>query len=771
MNRQLAPIRIRSGSCPPSLAGALATGGAFTALTTLFQTPDWYGYVALGIVAMVGPILVLRNLTASHSLPILSGGAISAVAVVAAAYGHRLLPGVVSSQPGFDLRSALAHDPPAPLAPELAVVMIGAGALVALIVEVWAVVLERPAGAGVVLALVYTIPLLASAQRVPWWAFAVGAGGYLILLVVGATDPERRTRQGAARRGRLRALGSRFAAGGLPLTFGAATVLVGIIAAQAAPASLTADGLLERFRQSQDTGGHAITTVHPMTRMRGYLTQARSVNLLHLHTDDPQPLYLRITTLDRFSEAGWTQSRLSATQQQQVRSASAFDNEIAPRAHPRLAHTQVEITGMTDSPYLPIYPNPTRISATGDWRWDRRTQTVFSTRRTTGGLRYSFTSQRVPYDPQLAEAAPPVRQSSNLAKTFTQTEGETPRVVSDLVRQLTSPRQTAYQNAMALQNYFSPQHGFSYSEQTAPGTTGNDVVDFLRNRRGYCEQYASTMAYLARVAGLPARVAIGFSHAKTQNGDIAITNRNAHAWVEIYFTGLGWVPFDPTPADDTNEASRITWTTNQPGAPTSTAPSTAASAPSSPASPTGAKGRDSASDASHAKVKGASEAAWRAATLTLGVALVVVTLCLGPGTVRQLRRRQRLRQLAGSPPRRAAHLAWAELTDTAIDFGWRVDPKLSPRSWIRRFAKTGPLSQSAPPADIAAFHHLSEAEEKASYARSVAAVPEIGAALRHARTVIITAASRKAQLMAWLWPRSLRAQRAFQGWPHRKRRG
>ena len=71
---------------------------------------------------------------------------------------------------------------------------------------------------------------------------------------------------------------------------------------------------------------------------------------------------------------------------------------------------------------------------------------------------------------------------------------------------------------------------------------------FLRDRRGYCEQFAATMTLMLRGLGVPARVGVGFLPGAPHRGEFVISTRDAHAWVEVELPGAGWVAFDPTPA-------------------------------------------------------------------------------------------------------------------------------------------------------------------------------------------------------------------------------
>src|SRR5690606_36499419 len=70
-----------------------------------------------------------------------------------------------------------------------------------------------------------------------------------------------------------------------------------------------------------------------------------------------------------------------------------------------------------------------------------------------------------------------------------------------------------------------------------------------RHRRGDCEQFAASMALMARIIGIPSRVAMGYTPgSEVRPGEWVVRSRDAHAWPELYFQGTGWVRFEPTPA-------------------------------------------------------------------------------------------------------------------------------------------------------------------------------------------------------------------------------
>src|SRR5690606_12778697 len=95
---------------------------------------------------------------------------------------------------------------------------------------------------------------------------------------------------------------------------------------------------------------------------------------------------------------------------------------------------------------------------------------------------------------------------------------------------------------------------FEYSTTVPEPVTGDPVWDFLEDGRGYCVQFATAMTVMARSLGIPARMAVGFLPGTIQQGGgderfFEVRGDRAHTWPELYFEGVGWVRFEPTPAE------------------------------------------------------------------------------------------------------------------------------------------------------------------------------------------------------------------------------
>ena len=122
--------------------------------------------------------------------------------------------------------------------------------------------------------------------------------------------------------------------------------------------------------------------------------------------------------------------------------------------------------------------------------------------------------------------------------------------VNDLARSLTASAANNYDRAAAIQAYL--RNNFQYTLDPPAIEPEDPVGSFLfRSKSGYCEYFAAAMAVMLRTVNVPSRLANGFQTGSYNRigKDFVVRARDAHSWVEVYFTGYGWIPFDPTPAD------------------------------------------------------------------------------------------------------------------------------------------------------------------------------------------------------------------------------
>jgi transglutaminase-like putative cysteine protease len=124
-------------------------------------------------------------------------------------------------------------------------------------------------------------------------------------------------------------------------------------------------------------------------------------------------------------------------------------------------------------------------------------------------------------------------------------------------REVTAGATTPYDQMMALQNWF--RTNFTYDLDVPLGNSNDAIAAFLRDRRGFCQQFAGTFAVMARTLGVPARIAVGYTPGDLGNdGLYHVFGRHAHAWPEVWFDGIGWVAFEPTPGRGSPDSQSYT---------------------------------------------------------------------------------------------------------------------------------------------------------------------------------------------------------------------
>ncbi|MBC7223487.1 MAG: transglutaminase domain-containing protein [Anaerolineae bacterium] len=136
-----------------------------------------------------------------------------------------------------------------------------------------------------------------------------------------------------------------------------------------------------------------------------------------------------------------------------------------------------------------------------------------------------------------------------VAQRYLQLPETLPRRVRELAEEITAPHHNAYDKVAALERFLRT---YPYNEGVAAPPPGRDGVDYFLfdSREGYCNYYASALAVMARAVGIPARMVAGYTGGEhvPESGVYRIRERDAHAWVEVFFPGYGWVEFEPTAA-------------------------------------------------------------------------------------------------------------------------------------------------------------------------------------------------------------------------------
>jgi len=725
-------------------------------LCAMFTNRIWVGDVWISMLVVVGPAALLRLRWAPRVWQTWVGlGAL--VLWLTARYLSRyavfgVLPGRGSwhdLQRYLDDLHRTTATTAAPIHSTLAVTLMlsAVTGLMAALVDLLAVVGRHGALAGVPFLVVFTVAGAVTREPVHWVWFIAAAVGFMILLSLDARDTVRHwgrliPRQGEARPNAVLAVsGQRIA-------------LIAVIAALAVPLlapSRARNLIADTFHNGHSSGdgpagfGAGHVSIDPFVALKGELIQPKAINLFTVKVDPAQgvvPFYLRTNILATATASGWRSGDHGA-----VDSLDAIGSDLDPAdtAFPGPQYVaKVTISGLGGNP--PVFSRPTSVQGLpGATRWTPRDQLLVGSDMQHGDSYTESVSQPTPSVAELEQA--PSADPGALAQ-WLQVPDSMPRVVVDLVARLTAGATSDYAKVRAISDYFTnPANGFTYSLSTRPGTSGNDLVDFLTNKTGFCQQYAGAMGIMVRLAGVPARVVLGYTHAPPDSsGQFVVTTNNAHAWVEANFPGLGWIPFDPTPDAGLAGGSKsvLAWAPH----PVSTStglPRGGTGAPSATSTKrAGIQGQDTATAGNQHRH---SVASW---PLTLITILLVVMACLAvvPASARWLRRRRRLREARSGDP----DPLWAELSDTAVDLGYVWSSARTPRQVVHW------LNRQAGPGNAAALQNLAAAVEQSRYAPPATRGAPVTTLTHDLRTVEAQLRERRSwrmRLRARLLPESL----------------
>lgn len=489
------------------------------------------------------------------------------------------------------------------------------------------------------------------------------------------------------------------------------------------------------------------TGINPILALGENLRRNQSVVALELTTEDIQAPYLKVTNLRDFTGATWRPGSETNTgwENKIVEGAEA----ISPQIDTELVKTSIMIKRL-DTNLLPLpYPTETVDGLTGRWELQAAGRIRYAPgSESTRGQSYTATSVEV--EPTLEQIRAADTDRSGPLINYT-TLPPLPQIIQETAQQVTATATNDYDRMIALQSYFRGGQ-FSYSE-SAPveeGFDGNGVqviAEFLKVKSGYCVHFSSAMAVMARAIGIPARIAVGFAPgARTgeTRGDkpvFEVTTDDLHAWPEIYFDGIGWVGFEPTPGrgSETAFASEAVGSDAIEDVPEQRAP---------------VSQEDLAEDAVLADEQSAPNEPIRSPW----VLAFVVLLAIGgvPALVRILRRARRLRAVRSSPA--PASDVWRELVDSARDCGIAVGRADTPRSFADRLAQESSIDGDV----LAALRHRVEVERYAVRGSPSVEADECVAALHVIRTQMRAAMRLPERLAATFWPRSLWGQLTYE---------
>ncbi|CAL9424395.1 hypothetical protein SUDANB108_01923 [Streptomyces sp. enrichment culture] len=756
-----------------TLGAWAATLMAACALLPLVEPATWIVQAAFLLAVQAGVGAAARRVPLARPLTVAAQALVTVFLLTFVFAREQALAGLVPGPQALERFSHLLQQGgediaryaiPAPLESDgIRLMLIGGVLVIGLLVDTLAVTFRSAAPAGLPLLALYSVAAGLSDGAADWLWFLVAAAGYLMLLLAEGRD--RLSQWGRVFGGAPRTGAGEPAGAVAPIRTGRRIGVVALGIALVVPLGLPAmnGGLLDSVGAGAGAGaggGGTISAVNPLVSLRDSLNADEDRQVLSVKTEiaDVSDLYLRIVSLDDFDGTTWKPSRRSIT----AVPDGAFPTPIglSPDVKRTEVDTSISAADWYAQDWLPMPYPPSGVRISGNWRYEPLGMTLVGDHgQNTRGLTYQVRSLDVqPTAKQLAAAGP---APEAIRRDFTELPDSLPPVVARTARQVTAGAADPYDQAVKLQDWFAVTGGFEYDTQVQVGSGSEAIARFLRDKQGFCVHFSFSMAAMARSLGIPARVAVGFAPGTPQaDGSVSVGLRDAHAWPELYFEGVGWTRFEPTP----NRGSVPPYTL--PDTPGSSVPDDARPTQSTSAAPSAAPSASESCTPEQKKLDGgcgseSPQAAlptggdgpkWYASLAWVLAGLAVVALPLAPMLWRRRTRSVRLgahgRGEADAAPHTLA--VWQELTDTAWDFGIPPDESLTPRKAAARMVRLGGLDGTA----AASVHRVADAVEQVLYAPHPRLTAGLADDVRRVTAGLSAGAGRAARFRAVLAPRS-----------------
>jgi hypothetical protein len=265
--------------------------------------------------------------------------------------------------------------------------------------------------------------------------------------------------------------------------------------------------------------------------------------------DAPNPEYWRLFTLDRYDGETWTSSDPDGSQSGRTLSTPATLPQAPGFSFPADAESMSQrftILGYVPGQNaMPMAQTAEEIAGPiGDITWDPVRAQAFIDGGLEAGMQYTVRSRIVvPRPEELARVEFLTPQAYG---QWTELPADLAPRIAAMAERWTADATSAYREVRAIQQHFHDPE-FTYSTDVETDTDADGLLEFLtQTKAGFCQHYTAAMTVMVRTLGLPARVAVGYrSGTRQQDGSYLVQSDDAHVWVEVYFDGYGWLPFEP----------------------------------------------------------------------------------------------------------------------------------------------------------------------------------------------------------------------------------
>lgn len=631
----------------PAIATGLAMVLATLSVSAVFADWTWWTPTLVMILLIVGSGALLRAVPVIRA----TGSAVlvqCVLAVVAALYlcVPSAMPIGVPSPAAFgELFSTLgngvndiyATTAPAQSTPGFTAILVVGIGLITILVDGLVSDLRSPKVGGILLLLIWVIPVVLAGPQLAWYHFAAIGCAFVVLML---------SRYLAVRVRRAAAFS--VVAGALALVLG-----VGL--------PLLLPPVAQRPQQPLGTP-EDITVVNPFLDLHADLDASDDQLVFSYTTDDPLAPPVRLTSVTAFDGTTWMPEPFDidpfavAADGLPRPDGVAADTSVVERT------AQITIQDL-DEQHLPAPYAPAAVDGVERrWIYDPSTLTIVGNGVLSTDAQYTVEYRSVePTARQLAEASPVDADDFETALAL---PADVPDVIGETAEQVTAASENQWESAVALQDWLRSDE-FEYSLDAPADASGSALEDFLRDKRGYCVQFSGAMTAMARSLGIPARIGVGFTAGTpTGEGSYDVRLNQAHAWPELYFEGSGWVRFEPTPGGPAGDPPP--WADAEGGeagdSEETESPTDAPSDEESEAAEESPAAETPAPEAADDEQTSATSSGWPA--LIGGVVLLALLLAL-PAVIRFFRRRSRL---TGNAEHRAEGI-WEEIAATTIDGG------------------------------------------------------------------------------------------------------
>jgi transglutaminase-like putative cysteine protease len=268
-----------------------------------------------------------------------------------------------------------------------------------------------------------------------------------------------------------------------------------------------------------------------------YLTAGREAELLRIRSSEP--LLWRGGTMDYFDGVRWSDTTQAGAEDGEEIAQDVETRPVLQRVQVLNAQTDLIFGGykiVRTSEYLGATPN-----SDGSWSTDEPFEE---------GDFYEVLSE-IPQPTRAQLRGAGTDYPSTVEDKFLQLPEDTPPVVSETAQKIQRRYEptTPYDTARAIEQYLIYDGGFTYNLDVSYRRADKAVEEFLgESKEGFCTQFSTSMALILRDMNVPSRVVYGStSGEEVSQGEYLVRGSNMHTWVEAYFPGVGWYPFNPTP--------------------------------------------------------------------------------------------------------------------------------------------------------------------------------------------------------------------------------